>query len=485
MPSPHLSRHSAPALLRIGAATLFGLACVLPGSSALAQQELAALPAISQNYCIEEEELDFLALINDYRTQNGLSPLQISQTLGAAAATHSDHMAATSYFDHTMSDGTSVVQNIRNHGYTGETYGENIAAGTESADYAFSTFQGSAAHNQNMLQASYQSIGIARAYDAASGYGWYWTTIFGGPLDFPADICGQPSNQLLASASTAEAADDLNLRSGPGTGYAILTEVPEGSDLSVTGAAEAGYVPVAFQGFTGWVAETFLLREMTSTQPAATSGGAETIDEVNLRTGPGLEFAILTEIPRGSLLTVNGVTEAGFLPVTFSGFTGWVANEFVAREVTAAQPAASTATATQALNLRAGPAVTDPILLVIPAGGEVALTGVSDAGYLGVNYGGTQGWADGAYLAIADAGLANPSGQLAGFSTGQPAATETGEVMATANLNLRASAGPDGAILTVVPRGGVMVLTGDPQTNGYVGVSYNGTIGWVDANYLG
>jgi uncharacterized protein YraI/uncharacterized protein YkwD len=478
---------------RLGIVALIGLGSGLPTVSALAappmQQEIAALPAVTLDYCAEPEEVAFLSILNNYRTQNGLQPLKLSQTLGAAAAAHSVHMANTSYFDHTMSDGTTVVQNVRNHGYAGETYGENIAAGTETADYAFTTFQNSAPHNQNMLLASYESIGIARAYDANSGYGWYWTTIFGGDLDYAADICGEPSNLGLATAGgNGEALDDLNLRSGPGQTFGVLTEVPEGSALNVTGVSEDGYVPVTFSGFTGWVAEEFVLRELTAMQPAAPApDGAAALDALNLRSGPGPDYGVVAQIPEGSEMVVSGVAEAGYIPVTFSGFTGWVAEQYISLP----EPVATTASATQALNLRAGPAVTDAILLVIPAGGQVSLTGASQDGYLGVTYGGSQGWADAAYLAIRDASTATTTtttGNLAGFSTNQdaPSATgDVGEVMATANLNLRAGAGPGSDILTVVPRGSILLLSGEPESNGYVGVSYNGVSGWVDAAYLG
>lgn len=46
-----------------------------------------------------------------------------------------------------------------------------------------STGAASSGHNQNMLNPNYRVIGIARAYDAASSYGWYWTTDFGGTVD--------------------------------------------------------------------------------------------------------------------------------------------------------------------------------------------------------------------------------------------------------------------------------------------------------------
>src|SRR5207237_9284275 len=66
-------------------------------------------------------------------------------------------------------------------GYCFNTWkGENLAAGTAGAQAAFDLWKGSPGHSPNMLGANYYVIGIARAYTAGSGYGWYWTTDFGG-----------------------------------------------------------------------------------------------------------------------------------------------------------------------------------------------------------------------------------------------------------------------------------------------------------------
>ena len=79
---------------------------------------------------------------------------------------------------------------MANFGYEGGTHGENIAAGTQTAAEAMQTWQGSAEHNANMLNASFGAIGIGRAYDPNSQYGWYWTTIFGDVSDGPGWLCG-------------------------------------------------------------------------------------------------------------------------------------------------------------------------------------------------------------------------------------------------------------------------------------------------------
>jgi hypothetical protein len=130
---------------------------------------------------LDSEEQLFLTLINNYRQQNGLSTLTSTVTLENAAVWMSGDMGANDYFSHTDSLGRDPWTRICSFGYCYNTWkGENIAAGTSSAQVAFDLWKGSPGHNANMLGGNYNVIGIGRVYTAGSPYGWYWTTDFGG-----------------------------------------------------------------------------------------------------------------------------------------------------------------------------------------------------------------------------------------------------------------------------------------------------------------
>jgi hypothetical protein len=58
------------------------------------------------------------------------------------------------------------------------------------------------------------------------------------------------------------------------------------------------------------------------------------------------------------------------------------------------------ATVESALNLRTGPSTADSVIVVMPGGAEVELTGDESNGFLGVIYNGRRGWAYGQYLII-------------------------------------------------------------------------------------
>ncbi|HZS09921.1 MAG TPA: CAP domain-containing protein [Blastocatellia bacterium] len=140
---------------------------------------------------LDGEEQAFLALINDYRQQNGLGPLQASATLTAASKWMSSDMASLNYFSHTDSLGRGPGSRLAAFGYGYNTWwGENIAAGYASAADTFAQWKNSPPHNANMLNPNFHAIGIGRFYNGVATYRWYWTTDFGGYVD---QTIGDPS----------------------------------------------------------------------------------------------------------------------------------------------------------------------------------------------------------------------------------------------------------------------------------------------------
>ncbi len=82
----------------------------------------------------------------------------------------SQDMGANNYFSHTDSQGRDPFARMAAFGYNYNTWkGENLAAGTESAQAAFDMWRNSSGHNANMLNGNFTVIGIGRAYTAARG----------------------------------------------------------------------------------------------------------------------------------------------------------------------------------------------------------------------------------------------------------------------------------------------------------------------------
>ncbi len=246
-------------------------------------------------YTPDNEELTFLALINDYRGQSGLGSLSLNMTLGAAADFHSQDMATSGYFEHTALDGTSFDQNIRNFGYTGATMGENIAAGMETAAEAMVAWQSSPEHNAGMLNPSFNEIGIGRYYDASSLYGWYWTTTFGGSgtrggtTEVTTPGTGNTRNDeriQTADADTVLAEPEINISEETGDGRTVETqqEVPgvtnaDGQNVSANDGGGPvngdGQVTVYDDINTGGVSGDSTTFDQTVTPPTVSNPPAE------------------------------------------------------------------------------------------------------------------------------------------------------------------------------------------------------------------
>jgi len=168
--------------------------------------------AKDSGYSPDGEEWAFVELLNAYRGELGLAPVTLNAELGAAAEYHSADMATNNYFDHYLFDGTDAGTNIQNFGYTGFPYAENIAAGMETAQEVLIGWQNSPEHNATMTSPQYTEVGIGRAYNEASQYGWYWTATYGGgegPQTAPVEVLDPslaPENVAPETVTTVDEA---------------------------------------------------------------------------------------------------------------------------------------------------------------------------------------------------------------------------------------------------------------------------------------
>jgi hypothetical protein len=159
----------------------------------------------------DPEERQFLALINDYREQNGLRPVILSDTLTVAAEHHSLDMAEYGFFAHNTERssyypaGSEPWDRMEAEGYDYNTFkGENLAVGYETAEEALRAWKESPSHNAAMLDGNYRVMGVARLNSPGSDHGWYWTTDFGGHVDPSAQAPGEtPGDQQLPKPEAA------------------------------------------------------------------------------------------------------------------------------------------------------------------------------------------------------------------------------------------------------------------------------------------
>lgn len=162
--------------------------------------------AHAQTPVLDANEQEFLKLINDYRTANGVPALKVSISLTTASRWKSNDMGAKNYFAHNDLDGRDPFQRMVAFGYNYNTWlGENIAAGFSDASSTFTQWKNSPGHDRNMLDPNFKVIGVGRAVYPGTRYINYWTTDFGGEI-IPSDLL-EPTIAPVAVATTVNAAN--------------------------------------------------------------------------------------------------------------------------------------------------------------------------------------------------------------------------------------------------------------------------------------
>jgi len=138
-----------------------------------------AVPTLTWNdklYSIAaEHSIDLAAWNNGVVTQAEA----IDRFSHAGSGTESDWTAQVQE----LGRGSTIGERVDNIGYAWRSYGENIAAGTNTstAVQAVQQWLDSPPHCANLMSSDYTEVGMAMVEDANSFYTHYWTQNFGKP----------------------------------------------------------------------------------------------------------------------------------------------------------------------------------------------------------------------------------------------------------------------------------------------------------------
>lgn len=127
------------------------------------------------------ERLDgMLGQVNNFRASYSVCAMSINESLVTAAIRHSEDMVTMANLVHNGSDGSSHISRAQDAGYSTTWVAENIAGKNPRDDNgAFQDWVNSTlGHRENMLNNTFDEIGIAVAGPSASGV-YYYTMLLG------------------------------------------------------------------------------------------------------------------------------------------------------------------------------------------------------------------------------------------------------------------------------------------------------------------
>ena len=108
---------------------------------------------------LTSDEIEVFNLINQQRTNNGLSPLKIDPELQRVARIKAQDMVDNNYFSHTSPTYGSPFDMMKSFKISYKTAGENIA-GNSSNSAAVTAWMNSPGHRANILNSNFNYTGV-------------------------------------------------------------------------------------------------------------------------------------------------------------------------------------------------------------------------------------------------------------------------------------------------------------------------------------
>lgn len=215
----------------------------------------------------------------------------------------------------------------------------------------------------------------------------------------------------IAASQTMVTTGNVNVRSGPGNTYAVLTSLAPGTKVVATGDPVKGpssvgstWTPVTVNGVKGYMASIYLAPvagDSTGETTTNTAGNAVTNARVNVRTGPSLDATIVTTLDSGTALKTTGLTSGDWTQIVYDGEKRWMFSDFLTIDPSSSTPGSQTkgsVRTTANVNLRADGNINAPIMTVVPGYSIVDVTGQANDAYTQIVYKGQTGWVSNMYI---------------------------------------------------------------------------------------
>ncbi|WP_236634558.1 C40 family peptidase [Exiguobacterium sp. SL-10] len=229
------------------------------------------------------------------------------------------------------------------------------------------------------------------------------------------------------TATTSQTTANLNLRASKSTNSSVLVTIPKGKSVTVL-SVEGSWSHVKYGTKTGFVANTYLMKTASTPTPAPSQPTApvapskpvikeESISQsfvttanLNVRKGPGIGYALVTNIPNGT--TVKATKQSGtWVYVTYNGKSGYVSTGYL-KQTTTAPSAPVTPNAgdggagnasfdyvvnTPSLNVRASASTSSAVIGNVTAGQTLRVVQTSN-GWHQIYIGNTTGFVAASYV---------------------------------------------------------------------------------------
>lgn len=119
--------------------------------------------------------------------------------------------------------------------------------------------------------------------------------------------------------------DAVNVREGPSTDYRSLTVLASGTTVDIRGGSSNGWTPVRWNDQNAWISSDYL----TDSPDAVPTTTRYTTTDVNLRTGPSLNYRVIRVLAMNTEVQVTGVTQGDWTQVVADSTMCWISSLYL------------------------------------------------------------------------------------------------------------------------------------------------------------
>lgn len=137
------------------------------------------LPAANENREKYREMIDeILSIINSYRAEGGVEPLELDEKLTEIACARAEEIAWSGRHSHTRPNGKYFHSLIKEAGVESGFVGENIGWGYTTARDVCEAWKASETHYENLMNPDFKKTGIGIAADPDPDGNLCWANLF-------------------------------------------------------------------------------------------------------------------------------------------------------------------------------------------------------------------------------------------------------------------------------------------------------------------
>jgi N-acetylmuramoyl-L-alanine amidase len=270
--------------------------------------------------------------------------------------------------------------------------------------------------------------------------------------------------------------DTLNVRSGPGLSYSIISQVKRNESFKVT-AVKNEWIQVQLDLFTkGWVADWLVSSDEPAIETEGSSPrkeGTTKVSSLRIRSGPGTTNSIIAVLGKGDPVSILD-QEGEWLNISSDKGSGWVHQDYVQTNKKESKKIESTpiekvgTISTSALNVRSEPDLNSSVIGTLQKGDTVTIT-ASVPGWYQIQFGNSEAWINDQYIQINQNGETNTEGDSNSSLTGK---------VTVESVNIRSEGSFNGKVVAKASKGDRFQLL-KKESNWYQVELPDGQMGWI------